>query len=372
MSKSIERSQTSASDAETALNDLATPGFQTAAVNMVFATSPFDLEFFASELKRRTSGLVIGCTTSGHIDSTGFANAGAVCLSFSPEKTACWTWVIDDVNAPTACIERIRKDIDELLKTVDIGSTFGVLLTDGLCGAEENLISSLFGALPLIPIVGGSAGDHLTFEATYVLHDGEFRQGVSTFTLISTDLPFSIISLKHHQPTPARLIVTKANAAARRVVEFNGMPAAEAYADAVGSRVSDLNSVIFAKHPLMVRVGNEHYIRSPRNVEDNNDMNFFCALEEGIVLRIGQSESALESLQEAVDQAQSRVAGADAMLVFDCILRRLELEADNLDKEAGSIFASAHAVGFSTYGEQLDALHVNQTMVGIAFGGLNG
>ncbi len=371
MNQSVHRGQTTSQDVETALNELITPEFASAALNLVFVSSPFDLKHVASELKKRTTGMVIGCTTSGHIASTGFEQHGAATLSFASQGTRSWTWSIDDINNPLAAIEKIRVDVAEILKDTQIKSTFGVLLVDGLCGIEEQLTASLFGALPSIPIVGGSAGDHLTFQATHVIHEGEFRQGIATFTLVSTEIPFSVISMKHHHPTTTRLMVTKAEAGARRVLEFNGMPAAEAYAEAIGVEVEDLNSVVFSKHPLMVRVGDNYYIRSPRQVEDNLEMSFFCALEEGVVLRIGQSASMVETLRSEVAEAHKRVNGAQAMLVFDCILRRLELEEQGLDGEAGAVFADGNAIGFSTYGEQLDALHVNQTLVGIAFGGLN-
>lgn len=74
----------------------------------------------------------------------------------------------------------------------------------------------------------------------------------------------------------------------------------------------------------------------------------------------------------ALDAEMDAYEDADAILVFDCILRRLELEQDGLADQAGGILARHNAIGFSTYGEQFDALHVNQTMVGIAFGGRHG
>ena len=50
----------------------------------------------------------------------------------------------------------------------------------------------------------------------------------------------------------------------------------------------------------------------------------------------------------------------------DCILRRLELEALGLAEEVGHFMAEHKVVGFSTYGEQLRGVHVNQTFVGLA------
>jgi hypothetical protein len=55
------------------------------------------------------------------------------------------------------------------------------------------------------------------------------------------------------------------------------------------------------------------------------------------------------------------------ILVFDSVLRRLEFEQRGIDHAVGQVLAEHGAVGFSTC-EQYDGVHVNQTMVGIAFG----
>lgn len=371
MPQTLHRVQTTSKDSKAALVELITPEFRAAALNFVFVTSPFELKRFGNELQSATQGITVGCTTAGHIGPTGFELRGAAALSFPPKTTRAWTWSIDDVTAPSASIETIQRDVCELLKAHDIDSMFGVLLIDGLCGAEEKLTAELFRALPAIPIVGGSAGDNLNFEETRVLHNGAFRSKIATFTLVSTEIPFSIISMQHHQPTPTRLVVTKADAATRRVYEFNGMPAAEAYAEAIGVELSDLNFTKFSQHPLMVRVGQKYYIRSPRQVENHGAMSFFCAIEEGVVLRIGVTVGAIETLRSEVVQAHTRVKGTQAMLIFDGALRRFELEEQGLDAEAGAILAAGKALGFNTYGEQLDALHINQTLVGVVFGDLN-
>ena len=47
-------------------------------------------------------------------------------------------------------------------------SSFALLLIDGLSIREEPVVSSLYSALGDIPLFGGSAGDDLKFEQTWV------------------------------------------------------------------------------------------------------------------------------------------------------------------------------------------------------------
>jgi hypothetical protein len=55
---------------------------------------------------------------------------------------------------------------------VDSADTFCLMMIDGLCGNEETVLATLQRRLGAVPMLGGSAGDGLTFRRTYVYHDG--------------------------------------------------------------------------------------------------------------------------------------------------------------------------------------------------------
>jgi hypothetical protein len=57
------------------------------------------------------------------------------------------------------------------------------------------------------------------------------------------------------------------------------------------------------------------------------------------------------------------------VLGCDCILRRLELQQKGLLDEAPNVLRGADFIGFSTYGEQFNGIHVNHTLTGVALGG---
>ena len=56
------------------------------------------------------------------------------------------------------------------------------------------------------------------------------------------------------------------------------------------------------------------------------------------------------------------------MFMFNCILRRLEAESNDIIEDLASEIgvASQYAFGFDTYGEQWNGLHINQTLVALA------
>ncbi|MFX4971212.1 FIST N-terminal domain-containing protein, partial [Acinetobacter baumannii] len=51
--------------------------------------------------------------------------------------------------------------------------SFGILLIDGMCQREEAVMSAIYTSLEDIPVVGGSAGDGLRFERSWVFYDGK-------------------------------------------------------------------------------------------------------------------------------------------------------------------------------------------------------
>ena len=164
------------------------------------------------------------------------------------------------------------------------------------------------------------------------------------------------------------MVITSATPSTRTVHEIDGMPAVEAYAMAIGVRADELTFAKIAQHPLILRIGNEHYIRSVREILPDGSLNLFCAIESGLVLRLGQSAGILKTLQTAFAEASAVIGEPVLVLGLDCILRRLEIERENLTTSVGDFFASQNVIGFSTFGEQYNALHANQTFTGFMLG----
>lgn len=74
------------------------------------------------------------------------------------------------------------------------------------------------------------------------------------------------------------------------------------------------------------------------------------------------------NLNEAFDEVRNEIGTPQLVLGCDCILRRLEVEREGLTEQIGQIFMDNNVIGFATYGEQFNAMHVNQTFTGVAIG----
>jgi hypothetical protein len=360
---------TRAADELTAVAELREKLSRSGARSVIFYCSvQYDLERLGALMSQAFPGTLVGCTSAGQLGPGGFQRGGISALSVDARALDLQSFLLSPLDDCQAQIAQLARDVALLRAADSERRAFGLLLVDGTCKREEHLASALFQALEDVPLVGGSAGDDLAFEKSFVFHGGKFHPRAALFVLARTRAPFAIFKFQHFVPSATRLVVTAADPEQRIVSELNGEPAAEAYAEAIGARVEDLDAVAFSQNPLLVSVGGECYVRSVAQCNRDGSLSTFCAMEPGVVLSIGRGVDALATIEGAFAQVRERVPRLSLVLGFDCILRRLEFEHKALDGRVGQLLGDLNVFAFSTYGEQYNAVHVNQTFTGVAIG----
>ena len=345
------------------------------ALILVFLSPHYDPHHFIAEINRQFDTTpVCGCTTAGELAPDGWDENSVVALAFS---RADFTAVVRPIlNLDSFRVEdgrRIGGELcQELLRVtpqVDRGNSFGLVLIDGLCRREEAVMSAIYASLDDIPIVGGSAGDGLRFEKTWVFFEGHAYTNAALLILLNTSLPFRVFKCDNFEPMPQKMVVTEADIENRMVKELNAEPAAEEYSRMVGI-VDDakLDPFSFASHPVLVRVGGSYYARSIQRVEPDGSLHFFCAIDEGMVLTAATSLSLVGSTQDVFAQMQDQIGEVSLYIGFECLLRRLDAEQHQLARDMSELYRQNRVVGFHTYGEQFGSMHVNQTFTGVAIG----
>ncbi len=263
--------------------------------------------------------------------------------------------------------ESIERDLkfSEGLKPDEM---FGLVLLDGLSVLEEPVTASIHSAIGGVPLIGGSAGDSLEFTETRVFAEGEFHTGAGVFVLVESRLPFQTFKLQHFEPSEADMVITEADPATRTVTEIDGGPAAEEYAEILGLEIEALTPQVFAGYPVMLQIGNDWYVRSIQKVNPDGSLTFFCAIDEGIPLTIARGVGFVETLENRLAEVTAGFSNIECTLGFDCILRRLELQETGESARVEAALARLNFLGFSTFGEQYGAVHVNQTLTGVVLG----
>jgi len=341
---------------------------------LFFCSSAYDREALASELRSRFGGVpVVGCTTAGEIGPAGCRDRSLTGVSFARPAGTAVVGHLDDLHGfslseGVAFARDLLRRLEDEAPQSDAHNTFAFLLVDGLFGHEEQLAHALQDGLGEIPLVGGSAGDSMSFASTYIYHDGAFVSGAAVLVLVSTPLPFMEFKTQHFEPTDERLVVTEADPAARVVSEINGLPAAAEYARMLGVDLRDLGPAHFAASPVVVLIDGAKYVRAIQKVNRDGSLKFYCAIERGVVLRVARGVDLVRNLETALAQVRARIGPPQAVITFDCILRKLEISQTGIEQTVGEVFRANNAVGFNTYGEQFCGVHVNQTLTAIAIG----
>jgi len=355
-------------DARRAVEEIAAQlGRQEASAVTFFVSPKVDFPEFVDRLSREVPGPSIGCTTAGEVCAQdGHCEDGVVATAVRSPRFELSAALVEDAagfNASQAV------QIKHLLEgRTGVPPSFGLLLVDGLSMAEEQVSAVLSHTLGDVPFVGGSAGDDLKFERTWVAANGAAAHNAAAVGVVRTSHPFRLFHSHHFEATSERLVITKAVPSERRVTEVNGEPAAEGYAKAVGLEIDQLSPSIFAEHPVMLSIGGEYYVRSIQKVNPDGSLTFFCAIDEGLVLRVAKGRDLPERLGQQLDALESQLGDIGLVIGFDCILRRLELLNRGQRDEVAATIGRVPFIGFSTYGEQYNGLHVNQTMTGVAIG----
>ena len=342
---------------------------------VVFCSSRYALDALADALGTRSEGLtIVGCTSSGEITPDDLDEGTITAIGF-PAK---------DFRLSSTCFENLdRFDAGHAQQKVrslvaEAGEATrhfaeqvhhaAIFLVDGLSHREEMLTLTLQDALGEVPLIGGSSGDGLDFRETFVFHDGRFRRDAAVVAILSSSRPMKVFRAQHYHPGVTKMVITAADTVTRVVHEINAEPAAEEYARLVGALPEDLSPAIFATHPPMVRAGGEYYVRSIQTANPDGSLTFYCAIDEGVVLTLGEAGDIIGGLERLFDDLDAAVGGIDRVLGFDCVLNSIEVGQRQLGSAVSALFAQRGVVGFNTYGEQYQALHVNQTFSGLAIG----
>lgn len=342
---------------------------------LVFFCSPeHDLPAVARALDGAFAGtLIIGCTTAGEITPDGYGRGSLTAIGlprryFSAVAAPIQNLSTFDLQEGHPLVTEARARLERQAPVPTAGHSFAFLLIDGLSRREEWVVSALSLALDDISLFGGSAGDQLRFNRTFVYFDGAFHADAAVLLLVATTCPFTVFRTEHFVSTDRKMVVTGAEPTARVVTEINGEPAGREYARMVGLDVSRLTPMIFATYPVVVRIGGVYYVRAIQKVNRDESLTFFCAIDEGIVLTVAQGMDIVDSLEATLADLRDQIGPPQVIIGCDCILRRLEVERKRLVAPISSLLAANNVVGFNTYGEQHNAMHVNQTLTGVAIG----
>ena len=336
---------------------------------LYFASSRYDPQDLAQRMKDAFSpACVFGCSTAGELANTRMLKNSVVAMAMNAN-------IIEDIKVATIKdlqhtdgVNRAFAEFEQHFKIpmrdLDFQKYVGIVLFDGLSGAEEQTMETI-GDLTRVLFIGGSAGDDQKFVATQVSANGKAYSNAAVLALLKPSVKFDFIKTQSFRALDKHLVPTKINEKTREVCEFDGKPAVDAYAEAVGCTRNEV-SAHFMVNPLGLVVGHDDiYVRSPFRAEGDS-LYLFCHVDAGMGLALLESTNIIVDTKVAVERKKIELGRISAIINFHCILRTLELEQKHQTEEYGRIFSGIPTIGFSTYGEEFIG-HINQTSTMLVF-----
>lgn len=339
-----------------------------------FASSLIDQQALALELQGIFHGAVtFGCSTAGEIISGKMLKGSVVAMAFTGNYIEDMAVeIVEDIRNRSReeiaarvklAAASIEKHFGASLNSMDFRTYVGIILIDGMARAEETIMDVL-GDLTDVVFIGASAGDDCRFSRTYVYKNGTVYTNAALIAVIRPEKGFDFLKTQSFCSTGKKMLASKVDEKARKVIEFNGKPAVNAYAEALEISTEKVEQY-FMTNPIGLMINNEPYVRSPQQVQEESIV-FYCNVLEGMELDLLASTNIIEDTRMALSEKLKKLENISGIINFHCILRTQELEQKGLTEAYGLIFEKIPTIGFSTYGEEFLG-HINQTSTMLIF-----
>ncbi|MCK6504370.1 FIST C-terminal domain-containing protein [Myxococcota bacterium] len=349
---------------------------------LVFHSTAHPAEVVADQVAGAFSQAITACcTTMGELGGGRFLRGAIAAIGFGGPARAAAVLIPDlrswRFQEGAALIGSLCDSLGLAPGRLTPGRHLFLTLVDGLSGFDELLLTAISDVAPGVPVVGGCAADDGRFQQTLVSLGRQTMSGAALLVLLEPGVPFHPFAVHHFRPTGAKVVVTRADPARRRVSELDGWPAVSRYA-----RLCGLPADHFQRNPSDVLGLNTQFavggqgqdcLRGVMAIRDQ-ELVMAGAVEEGELLEVVAGDELVESTTRALSvavESSAGTAGARAgvrLLLFSCGGRFAAAHRTGLVEALGQAMAPVPSVGFSTYGEHFGASLVNYTLSGVAFG----
>jgi len=312
---------------------------------------------------------VIGCSSAGEIINGKLHSNTIVASAYTDE-------IIEDIKVElldgisekldiNPAINSFETYFNKRIRELDVKNYFALTYIDGMSIKEEVLLDE-FGDRTNIAFVGGSAGDDCTFNKTVIFGNGKAAFNGAVIAIIKSKVNFAFYKSQAFSVTEHELVATRVDDEKRIIYEFDNRPALDVYCEKLGIDKNTISAEELASnfnsYPIGLIVLGRPFVRTIREVIENNALSLACNVKEELKLWILKSKNIIEQTKDDIELIKKQHSNISNIIVFNCIVRYFELLANNDIEAYGEIFADLPVIGLNTYGETLIG-YINQTAV---------
>ena len=361
---------TSSSTNEEAYSEIQTQlDVHEAAPKLIIFFSELDmLWFFSRKLQTRyPDAVVIGSSTYINYNSEGYSHCGACVMAVNSGIEVAAGLLFDIDRHPAMYKAHIKNALDkfssyENMCCLEFMTAFGK--------GEELVLDTFEEALAGtgITVAGGSAGAATDRKDTYVALNGEIYKQTCAFVLIK-NLKGKIRFFREniYKPSSYRFTATYADCEERTVMEYDGEPAAKILSRVLNVTEKGLKAALVS-HPMGRIVDGSINITEADEVFEDGSISYFATIYNHTKMLLLETDNIRRVWSETVQQVRNEIAKPSFTISINCLSRSRLFEEKNSFGEFVNVLRNfGKFIGLSGYGEQLNYIHLNQTMVLLVF-----
>lgn len=376
----IKSGTSSSSSPETAAEEALTElGSFAPKVVFGFVPGPWDHRAFHAALRARLPKPVrlITSSTGGEVTNHGLLSERLVLGALGGDLDVAVGYATglsrDAARAGSTAIEKAAAELGSRVANLDRHHG-AVVIDDGFKMKKEEMLLGVLEKNQGLVLVGGGASGYEFMNGTgWMGVDGEvFSDGVVTM-LFRSKAPWAALRTHWYEPTGQRVLITKVDATARRILELDGKSAGSRWAEIAGVPPEHLTFGFpeqYLKWSLAMRVGREFFLRSICKSMTDDTLESMNMVQEDLELEVMRAADIVESTRRFFqEELPRRVANPTAALLFDCGARKFYAHLIGKVPDVSATFALAPpASGFTVQFETYCGFMVNSTLTSLVFG----
>lgn len=326
------------------------------------------LWFFAQKLQQRyPEALVIGSSTYINFNSEGYSHCGASVMAVNYGVEVSGGLLFDIDRHPAMYKSHIKQALEKLSSyentcCLEFMTAFGKGEELVLDTFEEGLEGTG------ITVVGGSAGAPAERTESFVAFGGDIFKQTCAFVFIhNLEGKVGFYRENIFKPTSYRFTCTYADCEERTVMEYDGEPAADILARVLNVPLCNLEEAL-KLHPMGRITDGEINITESNEVFTDGSISYFATIYNHTKMLLLETDDIKRVWNETVQRVKNDFKEPAFTIAINCLSRSRLFEKDNTFGEfVNTLRNYGKFSGLSGYGEQLNYIHLNQTMILVVF-----
>ncbi|MBQ2464141.1 MAG: FIST C-terminal domain-containing protein, partial [Treponema sp.] len=167
-------------------------------------------------------------------------------------------------------------------------------------------------------------------------------------------------------PSGKRMRLSDVDIESRTIKTINGQSPRKMYAKTLGITEAEAQNAAL-QHPMGRAYGEDVFISSIANFNPDGSIGMYCRVLPNSEVELMNPLDPIKIADETCASFAKEIFRPGCVLLVNCILRTIGFEQKHLTTQVAAVWKKYFPVfcGFSSYGEQMDRLNFNQTLLAI-------